>query len=65
MAQRNVIAFRCDEAFRARIRRHAERLQTHAPAGLKVAEADAVRDLVLRGLAGAEPPAKKRKTSKV
>jgi hypothetical protein len=61
MTQTEVLAFRCDEAFRGRIRRHAERLQAQAPGGLKVAEADAVRDLVLRGLQAVETPKPKKR----
>jgi len=66
MKRTEVLAFRCDEAFRERIRRHVARLQERVPGGLKVAEADAVRDLVLRGLATVEtaatphPPKRRR-----
>lgn len=61
--QDQVIAFRCDEALRDRIRRHVERLKAALPGhGFKVAEADAVRDLVLRALAQVEG-AKKRKSA--
>lgn len=54
-----VLAFRADRALRERIQAHAARLQEQAP-GLRVAEADAVRDLVLRGLSSVEAPKKRR-----
>ena len=53
-----VLAFRCDQELRERIRAHAARLLVQAP-GLKVAEADAMRDLILRGLQTVETPKKK------
>jgi hypothetical protein len=43
------LAFRCEPELREKIRAHAERLRATAP-NLRVAEADAVRDLVVRGL---------------
>ena len=55
-----VLAFRADKALRDRIRAHVARLLNQAP-GLRVAEADAVRDLILLGLRVAETPKPKRR----
>jgi hypothetical protein len=60
MKQDQVVAFRADKALRDRIQAYAARLQEQAP-GFRVAEADAVRDLVLRGLQAVETPSKKRR----
>lgn len=61
-----LVGFRVDGELRERIRRHKARLEASAPA-LRVAEADALRDLVLQGLATVEtlaspgPKPKKRR----
>lgn len=54
-----VLAFRCDKELRDRIQAHAARLQEQAP-GLRVAEADAMRDLILLGLKASDTPKKRR-----
>lgn len=44
-----MIAVRVDPELRARIRRHQEAIQAGAP-GLRITEADAIRDLIFKGL---------------
>ena len=57
------MSFRVDEELRERIRRHKARLENMVLA-FRVSEADAARDLLLRGLVdaeGATKPAKRKR----
>jgi hypothetical protein len=50
LAKKQLMGFRADAALRAKIEAHAKWLGTGVLGGYEVSAADAVRDLVVRGL---------------
>lgn len=53
---------RIPEDLEQRIEAHAERLRKEAPAALRITWSDAARDLLERGLATVEAPARRKRS---